>query len=92
MAEYGLPVLATIALWWASTGGILYLLGLAPRTHRYTMAGATLLAVLALWGLVATAGNTSPSAAYAGFSYGLICWGWQIVSFYSGAVTGPRRQ
>jgi putative photosynthetic complex assembly protein 2 len=46
---------------------------------------------LALWGLAATADDTSPSAAYGAISYGLICWGWQIVSFYTGFITGPRR-
>jgi putative photosynthetic complex assembly protein 2 len=91
MAVYGLPVLATLALWWGSTGAILFLHGLPQRTFRYTLAGMTALAVLALWGLGATANDTSPGAAYAAFSYGLICWAWQIASFYTGYVTGPRK-
>ena len=91
MAVYGLPILGTLALWWASTGAILFLHGLPTTTYRHTIAGATLLAVLALWGLGATANDTSAGAAYAGFSYGLILWGWQIVTFYTGAITGPRK-
>jgi putative photosynthetic complex assembly protein 2 len=91
MTVYGLPILATLALWWASTGAILFLHGLPTNTYKHTIAGATVLAVLALWGLAATANDTSPSAAYAGFAYGLILWGWQIVTFYTGAITGPRK-
>jgi len=91
MTDYGLPILATLALWWGSTGAIFYVDNLRARTFPYTMAAATVLVAFALWGLAATADDTRPSAAYGAFSYGLICWGWQIVSFYTGFVTGPRR-
>ena len=92
MTVYGLPVLATIALWWASTGAILFLHGLAPSTHRHTIAGASALAILALWGLAVTAANTTATGAYAGFVYGLLIWAWQIVTFYTGLITGPRKE
>jgi putative photosynthetic complex assembly protein 2 len=91
MTDYGLPILATLALWWGSTGAIFYVDNLPPRTFRYSMAGATILVGFALWGLVATADDAHAGAAYGAFSYGLICWGWQILSFYTGFVTGPRR-
>lgn len=91
MAVYGLPILATLALWWASTGAILFLHGLPTTTYKHTIAGASLLAALALWGLAATANDASAASAYAGFSYGIVLWGWQIVTFYTGAITGPRK-
>ena len=91
MTDYGLPILATLALWWGSTGAIFYADNLPPRTFRYTMGIATILVAFALWGLAATADDARPGAAYGAFSYGLILWGWQIVSFYTGFVTGPRR-
>ena len=91
MTDYGLPILVTLALWWGSTGAIVYADNLPPRTFPYTMAAATVLVALALWGLAVTADDTRPSAAYAAISYGLICWGWQIVGFYTGFVTGPQR-
>ena len=91
MSDYGLPILATLALWWGSTGAIFYVDNLPPSTFRYSMAGATVLVALAFWGLVATLDNTGPGAAYGAFSYGLILWGWQILSFYTGYVTGTRR-
>jgi putative photosynthetic complex assembly protein 2 len=92
LADHGLAILATLALWWGSTGAIFYVDSLPQKTFRYTMIGATALVALALWGLVATAGNQTAGAAYGAFTYGLICWGWQIVSFYTGYVTGPQRQ
>ena len=35
--------------------------------------------------------QTTPGAAYGAFAYGLIIWGWQLLSFYTGFVTGPRK-
>lgn len=92
MSDYGLPILATLALWWGSTGAIFYVDNLPPRTFRYTMAAATVLVAFALWGVAATADDTRPGAVYGAFSYGLICFGWQILSFYTGFVTGPVRK
>lgn len=92
MTAYGLPILATLALWWASTGAIMFAHGLARSTFVYTMAAATVLVGIALWGLLATSGETTPAAAYGAFTYGLIAWGWQIVSYYTGYLTGPRKR
>ena len=36
-------------------------------------------------------GRHAADAAYGAFSYGLICWGWQIISYFTGYVSGPRR-
>ena len=41
MLAHGLPILATLALWWASTGLILLLDGLDRRTFGPSMAAAT---------------------------------------------------
>jgi putative photosynthetic complex assembly protein 2 len=91
MAAYGLPILYTLLLWWVSTGVILYLDGLHRRTFIWSMAAATGLLGLSLWGAVATASNTTTVGAYLAFACGLACWGWQLVSFYMGYLTGPRK-
>lgn len=91
MTDYGLPILATLALWWGSTGAIFYVNNLPRRTFKYTVAAATVLVGLALWGVAATTSDQSSGAIYGAFCYGLIVWGWQIVSFYTGFVTGTRR-
>ncbi|PPC93051.1 MAG: photosynthetic complex assembly protein 2, partial [Methylocystis sp.] len=54
MSDYAPPIVATLLLWWGSTGVLLYLDGLSRRTFVWSMAGATALFALALWGIVAT--------------------------------------
>ena len=91
MATYGLPILFTLVLWWVSTVVILYLDGLHKRTFVWSLAGASLLMAVSLWGLHASASDTSVNGAYCAFACGLTAWGWQITTFYMGAITGPRR-
>jgi len=40
----GAPIAATLALWWASTGAVLYLDARDRRTYGWTLAGASALA------------------------------------------------
>jgi putative photosynthetic complex assembly protein 2 len=91
MAALGLPVIATLALWWASTGVILYLDARPPRTYVWTLLGASGLLGLALLGLDRSSGMTTTGAAYEAFSCGLMIWAWQLVTFYTGYITGPRK-
>lgn len=91
MADHGLPILYALFLWWFSTGLILYLDGLPRRTFRWSMLGASALAVVALWGLAYTADDATPRGAYLAFTCGLLVWGWHETSFLMGIVTGPRR-
>jgi len=91
MATYGLPILFTLVLWWVSTVVILYLDGLHKRTFIWSLTGASALMAASLWGLNATAADTSVTGVYWAFACGLTAWGWQITTFYMGAITGPRR-
>ena len=63
MATYALPVLYTLLLWWASTGVILYLDGLDRRTFVWSMAGATVLLGISLWGAAVDRRQLRPRAA-----------------------------
>lgn len=90
MSDYAAPIFATLILWWASTGVILYLDGLSRRTFVWSLAGATGLLVVALWGLSATRAETSAASAYCAFSCGLMVWAWQLVTYYMGFITGPN--
>ncbi len=92
MVLYVLPSLFALFVWWFSTGIIMYLDGLPQRTFRWSMIGATVLLAVSLWGLYATRADTSVGGAYYAFTWGLLAWGWQEISFYMGFVTGPRRQ
>lgn len=89
--ELLLPALFTVFAWWFSTGAILYLDGLPPRTFRASLAGASILSLLALWGLAATADDSTVSGAYLAFLCALMVWAWQEMAFLMGLVAGPRR-
>ena len=88
---YVAPLLFTLCVWWFSTGVILYLDGRPPRTFKWTMLGATLLALLGFVGLRASSAIQSQAAAYCAFTCALLIWAWQEVAFLLGMVTGPRR-
>ncbi len=91
MALYAYPVLYALFVWWFSTGLIIYLDGLAVRTFRWSMLGATLVLVLSLWGLAVSSADATPHGAYVAFTCALLAWGWQEMGFYTGFVTGPAR-
>ncbi|MDY8108488.1 putative photosynthetic complex assembly protein PuhE [Fulvimarina sp. 2208YS6-2-32] len=92
MTEYVYPALFALGVWWASTVAIIYLDGLPQKTFKYSMIGATIIFGVSLWGLVWSASDTSIAGAYWAFTFGLLAWGWQEMSFYMGYVTGPRKQ
>jgi putative photosynthetic complex assembly protein 2 len=92
MSSYALPAVAAVFTWWALTGLILFLDGRSPRTFPLSMAAATLALCAALWGLDATAGDTSVRGAYLAFLAALGVWGWIELSFLTGFITGPRRR
>ncbi len=91
MTLYVLPALFALFVWWFSTGLIMYLDGLPPRTFKWSLAGATVLLALSLGGLALTRDTLTLRGAYLAFTFGLLAWGWQEISFYMGFVTGPRR-
>ena len=90
MFDHGLPALYALAIWWLSTGLILYLDNRPARTFPLSMAGATVLAAAALYGFVTSATDTSAAGAYTAFTSALMVWGWHEMAFLMGFVTGPR--
>ncbi|WP_404379777.1 putative photosynthetic complex assembly protein PuhE [Caenispirillum salinarum] len=92
MSNYVLPVLYGLFVWWASTVLIIYLDNLPKRTFKWSLLGATAVLGACLYGLYASAGDTSVTGAYVAFTCGVLAWGWQEISFYMGYVTGPRKQ
>ena len=90
MLSYAAAMLVALGLWWASTGVILYLNGLPSRTFRISLAVASVLSAVALWGAWAVRDEVSATGAYIGFICGLTLWGWQTMTFYMGYITGPR--
>ena len=78
-------------VWWFSTAVIILLDNLPRRTFRWSMAAGTVLFAVSLWRLAASAHDTSIAGVYAAFTYAVLAWGWQEMSFFMGFVTGPRR-
>jgi putative photosynthetic complex assembly protein 2 len=89
---YAYPILYALFLWWFSTGIVLYLDGLPTRTFRWSMLGATILLAVSLRYLATGNSDMTVSGAYAAFTFGLLAWAWQEISFYMGMVTGLRTQ
>jgi putative photosynthetic complex assembly protein 2 len=85
------PALYGLFVWWFSTGLIIFLDNLPPRTFGWSMLGGTAVLVVALARLAASSHVATPSGAYAAFTYAVLIWGWQEMSFFMGFVTGPRR-
>lgn len=86
-----LTILYTLFVWWFSTGAILWLDGLPRSTYRYSLAGASLVAVAALGALASSANDTTAAGALTAFTASLLVWGWLEMSFLMGIITGPRR-
>lgn len=91
MTELALPALFGLVVWWLSTCAILYVNGLSPWTHRWSVSLATVLALLALWGVVELSTATTTAAAYVSFICALVIWGWHEMTFLLGWLTGPVR-
>ncbi len=91
MLEYAAPIGFALFIWWFSTGAVIYLDGLPRSTFRWSMLGATLVAIAAIYGVWATRSDTSVTGAYLGFTCGLLLWGWNEMSFLMGFITGSRR-
>lgn len=91
MSDHGLPILFALFVWWFSTGAVIYLDGLPQRTFKWSMLGASFVALLALGLLVQGSSDATRSGAYLAFTCGLLIWGWHEMSFLMGFLTGPRR-
>lgn len=91
MASHGLPLLYALVLWFVSTGVIIWLDGLPRRTFRWSLAGASIIAGIALYWIARTAAATDATGAYVGFTAALAVWGWHEMSFLMGIITGPRK-
>lgn len=87
-----LPVAITAFAWWFSTGLILILVRLPRRSHSALLAAFAGVALLAGWGVVASAREQTTNNIYCGFVCTLLIWGWHEASFLMGKITGPRPQ
>ncbi len=90
MSAYATPALYAVLLWWFSTGVILLLDHLPRRTHKWSMAGGTLVLFAALSAIGSSASDATETGVYTAFTAAVLVWGWQEMSYYMGFVSGPR--
>jgi putative photosynthetic complex assembly protein 2 len=91
VSEFALPLLFATVLWFVATGFVLWLDKLPSHTWPISITMATVASGFAMAGIIATAEETSPWAAYVAFACALVLWGWHELSFLMGFVTGPNR-
>ncbi len=92
MTALALPLLFATTLWFVATGVVLWLDRLPKHTWPASLVAATVASGFAMGGVIATAWETGPAAAYAAFACALVLWGWHELSFLMGFVTGPNRE
>jgi putative photosynthetic complex assembly protein 2 len=90
-AAIGSAVVYTVFLWWFSTGAILWLDRLPRATYRWSLLAGSAIALAAIFGLVASLSDASPTGAVLAFTCALGLWGWHELSFLTGFISGPRR-
>jgi putative photosynthetic complex assembly protein 2 len=88
---YVLAVAFTLVLWWVGTIAILFLDRLPARTHAWSMAAATGLMIVALFWFSRSSADATASGAAIAFACAIVIWGWQLLSFYTGYISGPRK-
>ena len=59
MEEFALPLLFALAIWWSATAVVMFLDGLPRTTFRWTLLGATVLQLVALYGIWETRDDSS---------------------------------
>ena len=91
MADHLFAAGFVLVAWWFSTGVILLMDGLPRSTFRFSLTGASVLALGGLYGLYWSSGLDSRPAAYLAFSFALLVWAWHELTFLLGIVTGPRK-
>jgi putative photosynthetic complex assembly protein 2 len=90
MLGHGLTFVFTVTIWWLSTGVILMLCSLPRRTFGWSLLAGTAVLAASLYGLVASAQETSISGTYIAFLSAIGVWGWLEMGFLMGYITGPR--
>lgn len=83
-----LALVFALGLWWFSTGAILWLVRSSRANARWSLAGASVVAVAATAALIATRDVTTPVGAFVAFTAAIALWGWHELSFLTGALTG----
>jgi putative photosynthetic complex assembly protein 2 len=91
MGDFAVPAAYSVLVWWFTTGVILFLDGMPPRTFRWSLAGATVVLLAAGSVMRSSCTDLSVAGAYTAFTCAVIVWGWLEMTFLMGLITGPRK-
>jgi putative photosynthetic complex assembly protein 2 len=80
-----------LAIWWLSTGIVLWLAHRPAATRPWTLVGAGAAAACASWVAAATADDLSAGGSYLAFTAAIVVWAFLEMTFLFGVVTGPSR-
>ena len=90
-----IAMLASVFLWWFSTGAILLVVRLLENHSLLTRLKICIfsLPILAfgLWGIWQTSSNLTIVGSYSAFISAILVWGWIELTFLTGVVTGPNK-
>lgn len=84
-------ILATLFLWWGSTGVIAWLIGRPATGYRLMLWVSSAVALISLVIVTLVAKDTSVASAAVSFIAALGLWSWLEITFLTGAITGPHR-
>lgn len=90
-----MPVLhlgAFLGAWWLATGFVMMLARLDGGGRGRSLWLSTAAAAAGIAGVAALRGAEGTAAAYAVAACTLAVWAWGELTFYSGAVAGPRTE
>jgi putative photosynthetic complex assembly protein 2 len=96
MMDFASPIAAAalfaLLSWWLGTGVILWLVRRPAASFRWSLALATVMLLLGLWGSAHSMKTTGSASAYLGFASVILMWSWHELAFLTGVLAGPRRQ
>ncbi|MBC8077607.1 MAG: DUF3623 family protein [Chloroflexales bacterium] len=88
LAAYTLPALFALVLWWLSTGVLMWLAHRPLATVRAALWGLGTLALLLLYVGADGRNDATLAGTYAAFGWATLAWGWLVLSYYGGVITG----
>jgi putative photosynthetic complex assembly protein 2 len=83
-----LGLIGAVALWWASTGLVLWLVRGSDRAVGTAVAVGAALSAAALPVLAVAAREPGVAGSVAGFGAALVIWGWNELAFLTGRIAG----
>ncbi|MEM9731910.1 MAG: putative photosynthetic complex assembly protein PuhE [Pseudomonadota bacterium] len=90
MSIFG-PILFTVAIWYFSTGAVLWLARGTRERVPHRLLGVTVIAAVGFAGALISAHHNEVWTPYLAMIAAVAIWAWAEFTFLTGLLTGPRR-